>query len=106
MATWLSPGWTVSREIGQAIRAARMAKGMSLRALSEALDVSAPFLSDVELGRRGVDRHVDKICRVLGVPRELLAPTKLLRDEIAWIEARPSVIARILRGMRSEGGDR
>jgi len=49
---------------------------------------------------------VDKICRVLGVPRELLAPTKLLRDEIAWIEARPSVIARIRRGMRSEGGDR
>jgi len=47
MATWLSPGWTVSREIGQAIRAARMAKGMSLRALSEALGVSAPFLCDV-----------------------------------------------------------
>jgi len=85
--------------LGEAIRAARLAKGMSLRALADALDVSAPFLCDVELGRRGVDRHIDKICRVLDVPRDQLAATKLLRDEIDWIEQHPEVLARIRREM-------
>lgn len=38
---------------GQTIRRLRNIKGMSLRALAEALDVSAPYLSDLEHGNRG-----------------------------------------------------
>lgn len=88
--------------IGGAIRAARQAKGMSLRQLGEALGVSVPFLSDVELNRRGVDRHVGNICRVLGVPREAIAASKLLRDEIDWIEAHPDVLAGLRRKMAAQ----
>lgn len=38
---------------GRTIRKLREQRGMSLRALAEALDVSAPYLSDLELGNRG-----------------------------------------------------
>jgi transcriptional regulator with XRE-family HTH domain len=38
---------------GQLIRQARKAAKLSLRSLAKLLDISAPFLSDMELGRRG-----------------------------------------------------
>lgn len=85
----------MGRDTGSAIRAARKANGMSLRALAEKLGVSTPFLCDVELNRRGAERHLGNICRVLGVPRDVLAASHLCRDEIEWIEARPGVLARL-----------
>jgi len=38
--------------LGELIRHAREEKGLSVRAAAERSSVSAPFLSDVELGRR------------------------------------------------------
>ena len=44
---------------------------LSLRELARALDVSAAFMSDVELGRRQPsDKHVSAIARALGVALE------------------------------------
>lgn len=37
---------------GKMLREKRKAKGMSLRELAHALEISSPYLSDVELGRR------------------------------------------------------
>lgn len=44
--------------LGKAFRAAREAKGISLRTVAKKLKVSAPFVSDCELGRRNFsDKH-------------------------------------------------
>jgi predicted transcriptional regulator len=40
--------------LGRALRAAREAKGISLRHVATALGLSAPFISDCELGRRAL----------------------------------------------------
>ena len=40
------------REFGELIRKARQKKGISLRSLGDLLGYSAPYLSDVENGRR------------------------------------------------------
>lgn len=42
----------MTKTLGQKIRELREAKDLSLRELAKRLDVSAPFVSDVELGRR------------------------------------------------------
>ena len=55
--------------LGQKIRELRERKGMSLRVLATKAEVSAPFLSDLEHGRRGTEQ-LDKIAKALGVPRE------------------------------------
>lgn len=38
---------------GNEMRKLREASGKSLRQVAEAMDISAPYLSDLELGRRG-----------------------------------------------------
>jgi len=40
------------RALGEELRALRKKRGVSLRRMAELLDVSAPYLSDLELGRR------------------------------------------------------
>lgn len=40
--------------MGRALRACREAKGLSLRECAKQLKLSAPYLSDVELGRRSI----------------------------------------------------
>lgn len=40
------------------LRKAREKRGMSLRAMAEKIGVSAPYISDVELGRRACPRYV------------------------------------------------
>lgn len=39
-------------EVGKSLRSVRQAKGMTLRELARKLELSAAFVSDVELGRR------------------------------------------------------
>lgn len=41
-----------SVKAGQIVRSKRLAKGLSLRSLAKAMGFSAPFVSDLELGRR------------------------------------------------------
>ena len=52
--------------IGQRIRQLREESDLSLRELAKKIGVSAPFLSDVELGRRNPsDKHLSSLARAL-----------------------------------------
>lgn len=45
--------------IAEALRSARIAAGMTQRQIADALGVSAAFICEVELGRRGLgERHL------------------------------------------------
>ncbi|MCA0312687.1 MAG: helix-turn-helix domain-containing protein [Candidatus Melainabacteria bacterium] len=56
------------KTLGQKIRELRELKGLSLREMSKKLEVSAAFLSDIELGRRFPSEEVlKKICKILQV---------------------------------------
>ena len=41
-------------QLGKAVRLARQAKKLSLKYVAARIDVSAPYLYDFELGRRGI----------------------------------------------------
>ncbi len=59
--------------LGQQIRKLRDARDLSLRELASKLGCSAPFLSDIELGRRYPSEKVLKeIARILGIELEKL----------------------------------
>jgi transcriptional regulator with XRE-family HTH domain len=61
------------KTLGQYIRELRERKDLSLRDLARRVDISAPFLSDVELGRRNTSEKVlAKIAHVLGTTLEEL----------------------------------
>ena len=61
------------KTLGQVIRELREARGMSLRDLASRIKVSAPFMSDVERGRRDPsDQRISQIARELEVPPEYL----------------------------------
>lgn len=70
---------SVDQQIGTAIRTSREAAGITLRALAEGLGVSAPFLSDVEHGRRNAVRWLPKIAEIVRSPA-LLRLADLLAD--------------------------
>ena len=56
------------KTLGQRIRELREERDVSLRELAKRLGVSAPFLSDVELGRRNpTDKILLSIAKELGV---------------------------------------
>ena len=58
---------------GEKLRELREDRRMTLRALARAADLSAPFLSDVEHGRRVPSpEKIDVLARELGVPDEVL----------------------------------
>jgi predicted transcriptional regulator len=53
-------------KLGAALRACREAKGITLRDVARKLGVSAPFVSDCELGRRNLsDKHREAYQRLL-----------------------------------------
>lgn len=57
-----------SKTLGEVIRELRDTKDLSLRDLAGKIEVSAPFLSDVEHGRRyPSDAKLEKIAEVLGI---------------------------------------
>lgn len=59
------------KTFGERIRELRDEKDVSLRELAKKLDVSAAFLSDIELGRRyPSDKVLVKISEALGVTNE------------------------------------
>lgn len=56
-------------KVGAALRAAREQKGLSLRTCAAKLKLSAPYLSDVELGRRGMsDGNLEVLMGIIGPP--------------------------------------
>lgn len=61
------------KTFGETIRELRQRRELSLRELAKAIAVSAPFLSDVELGRRYPSEDVlEKLAKVLRVSLEEL----------------------------------
>jgi len=61
------------KTLGQKIRELREAKDLSLRELARKIEVSAAFLSDIELGRRyPSDKILDSISHILGIAIEEL----------------------------------
>ena len=89
--------------MGQKIRELREARQLSLRALAEKVGVSAPFLSDLEHGRRGTEK-VDEIARALGVnANELRKLSGKLTPELkTWLAENPGVVA-LLQEVRASG---
>ncbi|MEN6489231.1 MAG: helix-turn-helix transcriptional regulator [Smithella sp.] len=70
------------KTLGQRIREIREERDFSLRELAKKLGVSAPFLSDVELGRRN---PTDKILQ--GIAKEL----GITFDELQAFDTRPPI---------------
>lgn len=64
--------WVAIAELGLAIRACREYRGLSLRACAKEAKISAPFLSDIERGRRSMsDGTCEMILGVLMTVRQL-----------------------------------
>ncbi len=56
------------KTLGEFIREKREASGLSLRELARRVDITAPFLSDIELGRRApAEKNLALIAKELGV---------------------------------------
>ena len=63
----------MTKTLGQLIRELREQKDLSLREFAEKLGVSAPFLSDIELGKRNPSNKVlSRIAQMLGISVEEL----------------------------------
>ena len=59
--------------LGQKIRELRGKQDLSLRELAKKIDVSAAFLSDIELGRRyPSDKILLRISQIIGTPFDVL----------------------------------
>lgn len=89
--------------LGEAIRLLREQQGLTLRGLAEKVGVSAPFLSDLEHGRRQTDRH-EQLAAALDVPvDELRALDARVTPELKdWLAANPKLVT-LLKDMKSSG---
>lgn len=90
-------------KLGQRIRQLREAQGLSLRALAEKVGVSAPFLSDLEHGRRGTEK-IPAIAKALGIAAKDLEKLsgKLPPELKSWLTDNPSVVE-LLQDVRASG---
>ena len=98
---------------GERIRELRLDRNLSLRQLASRIDKSAPFLSDIELGRRfpseGVLRAIAKELRVeLAHLKEydhresITTLRKLSMDDPEWRLALRTATAQIRKGLTPE----
>lgn len=92
-----------SAGLGRAIREAREKAGLTLRKLAERIGVSAPYLSDVERGRRGIPK-LPELARICGVTVDSLVSRSetLTRTEVEWINAHPEIVAMLRRFRRRD----
>jgi transcriptional regulator with XRE-family HTH domain len=91
-------------ELGYMLRKQRMLQNVSLREHSKAMKISAPYLSDLELGRRNFDLAlVDRYLNAL--PKMPLRPTFLIRSPLSQkpIESTHGWPARSAGSAPSEG---
>lgn len=59
------------KTLGEFIREKREAAGLSLRELARRVEITAPFLSDIELGRRApAEKNLALIAKELAIPIE------------------------------------
>lgn len=86
---------------GEQVRKAREDKRMTLRSLARALDISAPFLSDVEHDRRSMTEEMTK--RMAGLldvdPMLFEAARGYSRDIAEWLKNNPEIV-QLLREAR------
>jgi transcriptional regulator with XRE-family HTH domain len=75
--------------LGDAIRWGREQRGVTLRALARKLDVSAPFLSDVEHGRR--NPNINAIANALDLDVDDLLRRKLCMSAEEWRRRNPEL---------------
>lgn len=89
--------------LGQRIRARRTELKITLRELARRVEVSAPYLTDLEAGRRHPGPDVlQRIAAALELPAaELQALDTRLSPEVRrWVETQPDV-ARLLRTLQT-----
>jgi transcriptional regulator with XRE-family HTH domain len=88
--------------VGEQIRAARVAKRLSLRGLAATIGVSAPYMSQVEHDRARLSlERKQQIASVLGIDVVLLdAAEGYTRDLAHWIADNPELV-QLLREARS-----
>jgi transcriptional regulator with XRE-family HTH domain len=83
------------KHLGNFIREQRKESGMSLRELARRVSISAPFLSDIELGRRSPStKNLALISKELGInPEELQQHDhrEILSNFKALIENNPDI---------------
>ncbi len=76
---------------------------MSLRELATKAEISAPFLSDLEHGRRGTEK-LDQIAKALGVETADLQCFQgtVSADMKRWLQENPSMV-QLLTEIRASG---
>lgn len=89
--------------LGEAVRLLREQQGLTLRALAERVGVSAPFLSDLEHGRRQTDKY-NELAKALSVSVDELRQldTRLSGDLKEWLAHNPKLLG-LLKDMQSSG---
>ena len=93
------------KTLGEALRYAREQKGLTLRALARAVEVSAPFVSDLEHNRRTTtDERLADFAKHLGLDVEELQRRsgKIPQDIQDWIKANPEMV-QLLKDIRASG---
>ncbi len=83
------------KTLGEFIREKREAAGLSLRELARRLEITAPFLSDIELGRRApAEKNLALIARELAIPFDEIQQydhRETVSDFKAVIESNPAL---------------
>ena len=80
--------------VGSAIRRLRLARGLTLRQVSQSSAISLPYLSEIERGRKEPSSEIiQTVCAVLGITRrrELLTDARARSSDVSRAEglARP-----------------
>ena len=94
--------------LGERIRARRLELGITLREFARRVEVSAPYLTDLEAGRRHPGPEVlARIAAALELPAGDLEAldTRLSPEVRRWVETEPEV-ARLLRTLQSTPRER
>ncbi|NWJ40967.1 MAG: helix-turn-helix transcriptional regulator [Geothrix sp.] len=91
------------KTLGEAVRLLRELEGLTLRGLAEKIGVSAPFLSDLEHGRRQTDRY-EQLASALNTHIDELRAldTRVSADMRDWLAANPKLLY-LLRDMQTSG---
>jgi transcriptional regulator with XRE-family HTH domain len=90
-------------ELGELIKAKRLARKLSLRELGAALGVTGAYVADIEANRRLPSPELrERLSSVLEIPSDELAAAdhRLTAEMREWIEDRPQLGA-LLRSLRS-----
>ena len=76
----------INIEIGDCIRQQRESLRLTREQLAELADLSAPFLADVELGRKGISpSSIQKLCDALHVSADYLIRSKQMHTDFSQI---------------------